>query len=70
MPSLPSRLSDAHAGERADTRMIQALIGHAKLETIQIYTHLSIKQLQQVHEATHPSEEIGKRNGELAEGEQ
>jgi len=24
------------------------------LETTQIYTHLSIKQLQQVHDATHP----------------
>jgi len=39
----------------ADTRMIQALLGHAKLETTQVYTHLSIKQLQQVHAATHPS---------------
>ncbi|MCH6259227.1 site-specific tyrosine recombinase XerC [Puniceicoccaceae bacterium K14] len=47
----------------ADTRMIQALLGHARLETTQIYTHLSIKQLQQVHAATHPTAKIGKNNG-------
>ncbi|MCH6259314.1 site-specific tyrosine recombinase XerC [Puniceicoccaceae bacterium K14] len=46
----------------ADTRMIQALLGHARLETTQIYTHLSIKQLQQVHEATHPAANLGKRS--------
>jgi len=45
----------------ADTRMIQALLGHAKLETTQLYTHLSIKQLQEVHAATHPAARIGKR---------
>lgn len=45
----------------ADTRMIQALLGHAKLETTQIYTHLSIKQLQEVHAATHPAARIGRR---------
>ncbi len=45
----------------ADIRMIQALLGHAKLETTQIYTHLSIKQLQEVHAATHPAAKIGKR---------
>jgi len=45
----------------ADIRMIQAMLGHAKLETTQIYTHLSIKQLQEVHAATHPAARIGKR---------
>jgi len=45
----------------ADIRMIQALLGHAKLETTQIYTHLSIKQLQEVHAATHPAAKIGKK---------
>lgn len=45
----------------ADIRMIQAMLGHAKLETTEIYTHLSIKQLQEVHAATHPAARIAKR---------
>ena len=45
----------------ADIRFIQAMLGHAKLETTQIYTHLSIKQLQEVHAATHPAAKIDKR---------
>jgi integrase/recombinase XerD len=39
----------------ADTRYIQAMLGHARLDTTQIYTHVSIRMLKQVHGATHPS---------------
>ena len=39
----------------ADTRIIQQLLGHSKLETTQIYTEVSIKLLQDVHERTHPA---------------
>jgi len=46
----------------ADIRMIQAMLGHAKLETTEVYTHLSIKQLQEVHAATHPASRVGKRD--------
>ena len=40
----------------ADTRNIQAILGHEKLETTQIYTKVAIKPLQKVHARTHPAE--------------
>ncbi len=41
----------------ADTRYIQAILGHEKLETTQIYTKVAIGHLKQVHdEKTHPAE--------------
>jgi integrase/recombinase XerD len=39
----------------ADVRYIQALLGHAKLETTGIYTQVSIKQLKDVHTLAHPA---------------
>jgi integrase/recombinase XerD len=39
----------------ADVRIIQQLLGHAKLETTQIYTEVSIKLLQETHARTHPA---------------
>lgn len=39
----------------ADVRYIQAMLGHADLNTTQIYTHVSIRKLQEVHAATHPA---------------
>ena len=39
----------------ADIRFIQAMLGHAKLETTEIYTHVSIRQLKAIHESTHPA---------------
>ena len=43
----------------ADIRFIQEILGHVKLETTQIYTHVSIRTLQQVHAATHPAAMLG-----------
>lgn len=43
----------------ADIRFIQEILGHVKLETTQIYTHVSIRTLQQVHAATHPAALLG-----------
>lgn len=39
----------------ADTRFIQALLGHASLATTQIYTRVSIEKLREIHDATHPA---------------
>jgi len=39
----------------ADIRYIQEMLGHANLETTEIYTHVSIDKLIAVHKATHPS---------------
>jgi integrase/recombinase XerD len=39
----------------ADIRFIQAMLGHAKLTSTQIYTHVAVRQLQEIHRATHPA---------------
>lgn len=39
----------------ADIRFIQAMLGHALLTTTEIYTHVSIDKLQEIHAATHPA---------------
>jgi len=38
----------------ADIRVIQEMLGHAKISTTEMYTRVSIKLLKQVYEATHP----------------
>ena len=39
----------------ADIRFIQAMLGHAKLETTSVYTQVAIKKLKEVHTMTHPA---------------
>ena len=37
----------------ADLRSVQELLGHANISTTQVYTHLTNKELKEIHEAFH-----------------
>jgi integrase/recombinase XerD len=48
----------------ADIRYIQAMLGHVRLDTTQIYTHVSIRTLKQIHTTTHPGARLRPEAGE------
>ncbi len=45
----------------ADIRFIQQMLGHKSLETTEIYTHVSIRKLKEIHAATHPSSRLARK---------
>jgi len=51
----------------ADVRFIQEMLGHKQITTTQLYTHVSIRKLKEVHEKTHPAANLaapeGKKDG-------
>lgn len=45
----------------ADVRFVQEMLGHARLDTTQVYTHVAIGKLIAVHAATHPGAKLQRR---------
>jgi len=45
----------------ADIRYIQQMLGHEDIKSTQIYTHVALRGLQEVHAATHPAEAMNYR---------
>lgn len=54
----------------ADIRFIQQMLGHVKLDTTEIYTHVSIKKLKEIHTMTHPAARLGAPRLDASEPEQ
>jgi integrase/recombinase XerD len=46
----------------ADVRFVQAMLGHSSLRSTEIYTHVAIKKLKEIHTALHPGANIEPRH--------
>ena len=51
----------------AEMRFIQAMLGHADPRATQLYTHVSIRKLAEIHEATHPAKLTGREPADAGE---
>ncbi len=58
--------TDMHRGG-ADIRYVQEMLGHARMETTQIYTHVHIDALQEVHARCHPHGRLEKSDDVFGE---
>jgi len=48
---------------RADVRMVQALLGHASINTTQVYAHVDVNRLKSVHGKYHPRAKAPREKG-------
>jgi integrase/recombinase XerD len=46
----------------ADIRWVQAMLGHENIQSTELYTHISIRKLKEIHTLTHPGATM-KRSG-------
>jgi integrase/recombinase XerD len=53
----------------ADVRFIQEMLGHATLQSTQIYTRVSIKKLKEIHTVTHPGARLLRQESAEASAE-
>ena len=49
----------------ADIRYVQRMLGHATLQSTEIYTHVAIRKLQEVHARTHPGAKLRRRRDRM-----
>ena len=54
----------------ADLRSLQMFLGHERLNTTQLYTHVSIQRLRDVHDKTHPAKPNGQDDEQAKEKQQ
>lgn len=47
-----------------DIKFIKEMLGHARLDTTEIYTHVSIRKLKEIHTALHPGATFKKRTSD------
>ena len=45
----------------ADVRFIQAMLGHARLSSTEVYTHVAIRKLIDIHSKTHPGATLARK---------
>jgi integrase/recombinase XerD len=53
----------------ANLRYIQQMLGHTDLSSTEIYTHVAIRKLQQIHAATHPGATLERKTSAATEEE-
>ena len=50
----------------ADIRYVQRMLGHATLQSTEIYTHVAIRKLKEIHARTHPGAKLQRRSDPLS----